>query len=419
LEVFLLIVQRFFAVTCFLFISSALFAAQLTGTVTNATTGKPAAGDEITLLSLNGGMQETSSAHTDAQGKFALDEPDDSVEHLIRVNHAGAFYYKSAPVGTRTADMNVYDVSAKVDGIREQGHVFQMQTGNGQLEVSEKYILRNESSPPRTRMSDNSFEIDLPPGATLIDAMAAGPGGLPVKISPAPSGRKNHYGIAYPLRPGETQFRINYKVPYSGSFDFKVTPQTQLSELGVILPKTMQLNATGFTQDNDEAGMSVFFTKDVSPTVPVKFSVTGEGVAPREAQEPPPPGADGQGAPASGVAPGSSPSWYIIGILFGLLAGGAIIVFRKMRRGATAGNGKSADRPARRVRQKASLDQSDDGSPLSSSNGGMTDVLKEELFQLESDRLEGRISQQDYETAKAGLDTLIRRQMGKTTVTRS
>ncbi len=43
----------------------------------------------------------------------------------------------------------------------EQGQVFQMQTGNGQLEVSEKYILRNESAPPRTRMGDHSFEITL------------------------------------------------------------------------------------------------------------------------------------------------------------------------------------------------------------------------------------------------------------------
>jgi 5-hydroxyisourate hydrolase-like protein (transthyretin family) len=138
---------------CCLSFSSALFAAQLTGTVTNATTGKPAAGDDVTLLSLTGGMQETSSARTDAQGKFTLDEPDEAVEHLIRVNHDGAFYFKSAPVGTRTSDVNVYDVAAKVDNILQQGHVFQMQTGNGQLEVSEKYILRNESAPPRVMIA--------------------------------------------------------------------------------------------------------------------------------------------------------------------------------------------------------------------------------------------------------------------------
>ncbi len=112
--------------------------------------------------------------------------------------------------------------------------------------------------------------------------------------------------MPYPLRPGETQFRINYKVPYSGSFDFTVSPKPLLAELGVILPKSMKLMATGFTQDNDEAGMSVFFTKDVSASQPVKFSVSGEGVAPREAQEPPAPDAEFSRRPSTGQRPGTA-----------------------------------------------------------------------------------------------------------------
>jgi hypothetical protein len=38
-------------------------------------------------------------------------------------------------------------------------------------------------------------------------------------------------------------------------------------------------------------------------------------------------------------------------------------------------------------------------------------VLKEELFQLETDRVRGKISQQEYESSKAGLETLLRRQL--------
>ena len=37
----------------------------------------------------------------------------------------------------------------------------------------------------------------------------------------------------------------------------------------------------------------------------------------------------------------------------------------------------------------------------------MLDVLKEELFQLETDRLNGKISEEEYEKSKAGLDTLL------------
>jgi len=43
----------------------------------------------------------------------------------------------------------------------------------------------------------------------------------------------------------------------------------------------------------------------------------------------------------------------------------------------------------------------------------MLDALKEELFQLEADRLQGKISQQDYEKAKDGMDALMRRHMKK------
>lgn len=416
----MLTVRRFVALfskpACCLIFSTALFAAQITGTVTNATTGKPSSGDEITLLSLNGGMQETSSAKTDDQGKFTLEVPDESVEHLIRASHGGAFYYKAAPAGTRTANLNVYDASESVDNILEQGHVFQMQTGTGQLEVSEKYILRNESSPPRTRIGDHPFEITLPPGAQLIDSMAQGPGGLPVAVVPVPLKTKNHYAMPYPLRPGETQFRVNYKVPYSGSFDFSVRPKSTLAELGVILPKSMKLMATGFTQDDDEAGMSVYFTKDVSASQPVTFSVSGEGVAPREAQEPPAPGEDVQGGGPPVEAGNSKSRWYLIGLLFGLVIGSAIVVFRKVKRDSSSAD-QASGRQAKRAR-KSGTGNVEAVTP-DDSDDSMLGALKEELFQLETDRLEGRINQHDYEMAKAGLDTLIRRQIKKTTPSRS
>ncbi len=43
-------------------------AATLNGTVKNATTSKPAAGDDVALLSLSQGMQEQARTKTDAQG---------------------------------------------------------------------------------------------------------------------------------------------------------------------------------------------------------------------------------------------------------------------------------------------------------------------------------------------------------------
>ena len=51
----------------------ALASAQtLTGTVTNGTTDKPAAGDDVILIKLAQGMEEAARTKTDAQGKFSF-----------------------------------------------------------------------------------------------------------------------------------------------------------------------------------------------------------------------------------------------------------------------------------------------------------------------------------------------------------
>ena len=73
----------------FCLLTSFAAAQNITGTVTNGTTGKPAAGDEVTLLSLSQGMQEIGSTKSDAQGRFSFPAPTDSkrrtwCESLIR-----------------------------------------------------------------------------------------------------------------------------------------------------------------------------------------------------------------------------------------------------------------------------------------------------------------------------------------------
>jgi hypothetical protein len=43
----------------------------------------------------------------------------------------------------------------------------------------------------------------------------------------------------------------------------------------------------------------------------------------------------------------------------------------------------------------------------------LLDALKEELFQLESDKIQGHISAPEYTEAKAALDLLIRRAIAR------
>jgi 5-hydroxyisourate hydrolase-like protein (transthyretin family) len=404
--------NRLLLIACCFSISVSLFAAQITGKVTNGTTGKPAANVEVTLLSLAGGMEETGSARTDSQGKFTLNVPDEGVQHLLRVSYQGATYHKSAPVGTTSLDITIYDAAKRVDRLVAVGRVLRVQTVGGDLVVAESYSLRNESSPPRTQMGDQSFEFSLPEGAKITDAMAKGPGGMPVNSDPVPAGKKDHYAFVFPIRPGETQFQVDYKLPYKGSRDFAITADMPMAELGVMLPKSMAFKSTGesFSHATDEAGMTVFVAKSVAAGQQLKFTVSGEGSAPAQVQEGdtvsgPPRGGTG-GSPATTEASSTVAIYMVSGVVL-IIVGGALLAMRKRRSAAPAKVSGAQQTAAAADRESPRQRPAQKDSPQES----MLDALKEELFQLESDRLQGRITQQEYEKAKAGLDLLLRRQM--------
>src|ERR1041385_4834765 len=204
---------RIAAVIFSLFVSAGAFAAQITGTVTNATTNKPSVGDEVVLLSLASGMDEVAKTKTDSQGHYMLNVPDENAQHLVRVSRQNVHYFKAAPPGTTTVDVTVYDAATQVEGLVTDARVFHLQASGGNLDVQELYILNNQSQPPRTKIGNQTFAITLPDGAQIGDASLTGPGGMPLTVAAVPSGAKDRYAYDFPIKPGETRFEVNYKVP--------------------------------------------------------------------------------------------------------------------------------------------------------------------------------------------------------------
>src|ERR1035438_5982817 len=96
---------RIFALSL-LFTAALAQATTVTGTVTNKTTGKPAAGDQVVLVDVQAGMGEVAHATTDANGHYSLIEPGTS-PYLVRVTHQGAGYFIAAPQGGAPADIPV------------------------------------------------------------------------------------------------------------------------------------------------------------------------------------------------------------------------------------------------------------------------------------------------------------------------
>src|SRR3954452_10271209 len=92
-------------------------ATTITGTISNGTNGKPAVGNDVVLLKLEGGMSEEARTKTDSQGKFKIIAENGGAPHVLRVMHQNVSYNQPLPPGTESKDVTVYDSAKKIDGI--------------------------------------------------------------------------------------------------------------------------------------------------------------------------------------------------------------------------------------------------------------------------------------------------------------
>ena len=271
--------------------ASSLASAQtLTGAVTNGTTKKPAAGDDVVLLSLGQGMEESGRTQTDAQGKFKVTLDNATSPHLVRVIHQGVTYHRMAPPGTTSVEVQVYDVAKKVEGITVTADVMRFQAQGSELQGIRLFAVNNASDPPRTQMNDQSFEFYLPEGAQVDQSMALTAGGQPINSAPVPQKQKNRYAFLFPLRPGETQFQVSYHMPYSGEASFDPKTLYGAQHFVVVLPKTMQFTAgpgAGFKamEDPRQADAVVQVASNTTAGQPLAFKISGTGTMPDESED--------------------------------------------------------------------------------------------------------------------------------------
>ncbi len=426
-----------------------LVAATISGNVIDKTTNKPAAGDTAILLDLQQSMTEAARTTIDAQGHFSFSVPDNAGMHLVQVEHQKASYYGPVPPNTSTVNIDVYDVSPKVEGLHVYADVERIETDSQGLNVTESFFIRNESKPPKTQFGPRSFEFYLPQGAKLEGATATGPGGMAVSSSPVPLAEKGHYTFVFPVRPGETRFQIGYGLPYSGSLTLHTQVSLPTENLAVMLPKSMVFSGTSFQLmpgDASGPGTETYLATNVKPDVPVSFTVSGTGSMPREAQ-------NGQGGADQGMqsgqeqsaAPANAPGgglgtpidtpdplqkykWWILSAVGLALVVVAAFTMRSKpgSQPATAGGPPAASPlvptpiPGAKsaVAYRASLPGASTPGNGASQKSATLAALKDELFSLETERLEGRLSETEYTQLKSALEVVLRRALARETVSR-
>lgn len=416
--------QVFLAIALIVALSAFCAASTLNGTVTNGTTNKPSSGDEVTLIKLSSGMDEVGHTKTDSQGKFSLNIENGNSPYLVRVTHQDVTYHTPAPPGITSVDVKVYDVATKLQGINVVADLMYVQAQQGRLGITRVFAVDNTSSPPRTEMNDAPFEFYVPEGAEIDEAQAQTSGGQPLNVSPTPQAQKGRYAFDFPLRPGQTQFQVTYHMSYSGKATIDPHLIYPLQHLVVIVPKSIIFSpAQAGVYENkptpNQPDALAAIASNPQPGQKLSFDVSGEGTLRQDQEASAGAGGSdanadtrpggGLGAPIEAPDPLDKYRWYILSGFLVVLVSGAFYIVNRARSvkvipagsASSVGSGFSTSVPP------ASF-----GSPASSTpsaHSGLLDGLKEELFHLELEHKQGKISDAEYASTKAALDQTLTR----------
>jgi hypothetical protein len=429
--------MRIAAVGAFVFASFTVArAGTVRGTVKNGTTGKPGAGIELTLIQLQGGMQEVAHSKSDAEGQFTFDNPGIGAQPmLVRASYRGINFNQAVPPGSSTVQVDIFEPSKDAKTIEVPSHVVVFQPNGATLIVGEEYQIVNKSQPPQAYFrTDGNFNFTLPEKGALQQVSAAGPSGMAVVQLPIDK-KNNHYAIAFAFRPGDNLVRYSYELPYAGNTaTVKIPTVYPGGRLLVVAPPSVQIAGEGLAPGGQEQGMNLYGRQDVPAGTLVAVNVSGTAPAPdasgggdqgqqgRDAQQ--------SGGESAGVSIQAVPGrldvlkWPIIGGFVCIFVLGAFLLARRPVV-AVAGAVNTEEAPPAKKSMKSVASTGPAAAPsigaaAGASNGAASlaevdaaigtslDALKERLFRLELRHQAGTISESEYAQERAHAEKVLR-----------
>ena len=424
-------------------------AGTVTGVVHNGTDGKIAAGVDVILIQLQGGMQPVANTKSDAQGAYKFDFPAIGQQPmLIRAVYRGVMFHQPLTPGHASVDVTVFEPSADSKMVNVGSHVIVLQPNGSNLMVGEEYALQNQSQPPKAYFSEKGdFSFQLPQGAQLGQVSSWGPSGMPVVQGTLDRGT-GKYAIAYAFQPGDNGVRFSYQLPYASNHaDLRLTSDYSVGRVMLVAPPTVQVNSAGFTPAGTEQGFNLYTRDSIPAGLP--FDVSVSGTAPPPQASPQGQGNDQDPEVNSRITATvqalpnrlESLRWIIIGGFAALFALGVLLLWRQPAQ-AGAGDGavpptppqgprkrkapavapapvqqtsvasvanaaRSVSMAAQPARTASAVSTADVSSVESEVQTGL-DSLKDRLFRLELRRQAGTISEEDYARERARTEQILR-----------
>jgi len=398
------------------------------GTVTNGTTGKPAAGVEVILIQLQGSMQPVANSKSGANGEFTFDNPGLGAQPmLVRAVYRGVNFHQPVPPGSSNVQVNIFESSTDAKIINVSSHVVVFQPNGATLIVGEEYEIENKSQPPQAYFrADGNFDFSLPEKGQLQQVAASGPTGMPVVQAPLDK-KNNHYSIAYAFRPGESRVRYSYEMPYPGNAaTVKISTIYPGGRLIVVAPPTVQVSGQGLSAGGQEQGMNLYGRDDVPAGTIVAVNLSGTAPPPDAGADQGPQGRDAQqgGGEVGGVSIQQVPGrldvlkWPVIIGFVCVFALGAILLARKpvavvagsapAEENVPAGNDKRSKTTSPSAPTSAPSNGAASLADVDAVIGTSLDALKERLFRLELRHQAGTISEEEYAQERGRAEKVLR-----------
>ena len=271
---------------------------KVSGVVSNGTTNRPVANQEVRLLMPRGGMQQVGTAKTDAEGRFSISGADLGPRsfYLVSTDFQGAPYNAPATFdagGTATVNLTVYDAMQADAGLRVSAvRVLAAAEGQG-LRVQEDYTIQNSASPPRAYAGNSTFRFHVPAEAGTPAVTVTGLMNMPLPQTLSAGKAPGEFSIGYPLKPGVTMVNVQYSMPFNPSgvkLDAGTSFPIDQADL-YVYPSTLTIVAPGFEAggiDNPHQ-IKKYEAWQLASATSLPIQLSGEGASG------PPPGAEQQG----------------------------------------------------------------------------------------------------------------------------
>jgi hypothetical protein len=273
----LLAVLLFWAIAAFSQVATTVEGKLINGTDPSM----PAAGLELDVVSLQGGMSVLRSVVADASGEFRIQGLPRSEMLMIQVDYQGVNYHGTVDfdaAGKARVEITIYEPTTSFEGIELEGVQLAFQMMGEELNALESYSFNNKTEPPRTFVGDEGAirfaKTSGVPGLPRLSVRAPG-ASFPLTQPATESSDGSSVTSSYPLRPGVTTFNLEQSLPYperrftyrkrfyhdTGAINIGLIPEDmEISGEGLLKLETERQDIAVYTAGKAEAGKEVLLT---------------------------------------------------------------------------------------------------------------------------------------------------------------